>query len=213
MTRTLVCDLGGVLLRWQPAQLLLHHLPHRVADEAAAAALAVAFFETFRPGGDWAEFDRGRLDRQTAAARIAARLGLTEAEVQSVIDGVPAHLRLREEVAALLRELTSAGHRLVYLSNMPRPYVERVRALIDPLAFAGGLFSSDVGLVKPEPAIYPQALRQFGARAVDCLLLDDNPANVAEALRQGWQACHFSDAQSARDALVGLGWLGKAPPA
>ena len=36
----IVFDFGGVLFRWQPAQLLLRELPHRLADTAAAQALA-----------------------------------------------------------------------------------------------------------------------------------------------------------------------------
>lgn len=208
MAATIVFDLGGVVLNWQPIELLRQHLPHRLPSAAAAQQLAGSFFEAFRPGSDWAEFDRGTLTIEEVAQRIARRTGLTSDEVIGVMRGIPGHLQLRVDSAALLKELHLAGQRLVYLSNMPEPYIDHVQRQLDTLAvFESGIYSSRVKLVKPLDEIFQLAARQFTAAAADCVFFDDSAANVETARRQGWQAFRFSDAAAARLALVELGVL------
>ena len=56
----IVFDFAGVLFHWQPHRLVLRDLPHHAKDEAAARLLAEAIFQGY--GGDWAEFDRGRIE-------------------------------------------------------------------------------------------------------------------------------------------------------
>lgn len=210
---TLVFDLGGVVLHWQPAQLLRQCLGDRLASDGAATALAAAFFESFRPGGAWAEFDRGSLTGDAVVERIADRgTGLSHADVRRVMQAIPAHLQLRLDCAALLIDLRAEGHRLLFLSNMPAPYVGHVQRQLDDIrVFDGGIYSSDVGLVKPETGIFQLALRRFGCTAAELLFFDDNPGNVDAALRLGWQARHFVDADGARRDLVAIGLLRAAP--
>ena len=117
----IVFDFGGVLFRWQPAQLLLRELPHRLADTTAAQALATQFFQGY--GGDWAAFDRGEIEVPQLARNIAARTGLALADVQRVIDGVKDELQPLPDSVALIERLRAAGHRLHYLSNMPAPSI------------------------------------------------------------------------------------------
>lgn len=206
--RTLIFDLGGVVLRWQPGALLLHHLPHRLPDRAAADALAARFFESFRPGSDWAEFDRGTLALHTVAERIARRLDLPPDEVLRVMQGVPAHLQLLEDSAGLLQQLHRAGHRLVFLSNMPADYRDHAQRQIDRIGvFEEGVYSSMVGHVKPQDDMFEHAQAAFGLAAADCLLLDDSAANVAAARQRGWQALLFTGAAAARVDLERLGLL------
>lgn len=200
---TVVFDLGGVVLHWEPAQLLLTHLPHRLPSEAQARGLAAEFFESFRPGGAWAEFDRGVLDTDAVADRIADRTGLSVDEVRSVMGGIPAHLRVRADTAGLLRELSRAGHRLVYLSNMPAAYIGHVQRELDGLGvFEQGIYSSDVQLVKPDPAIFTIAQQRFDCVPASCVFLDDNEANIVAARCHGWRATRFVDAAQAQRDLV-----------
>lgn len=208
MARTLVFDLGGVVLRWQPAELLHQQLPHRAPNKDGARELASRFFESFRPGSDWTEFDRGALTLEQVAPRIASRLQFDLEEVLRVMHAVPAHLQLLDDTAMLLRDLHRAGHRLVYLSNMPAAYVEHAEQQLDGLGvFDTGLYSSRVGMVKPQPRIFAHAEEQFGAKGADCIFFDDSPANVQAAAERGWLARHFSSAAPARADLIELGVL------
>ena len=88
---TLVFDLGGVVFRWRPDEFLPRLLPDRAPDAAAAHELSARFFEGF--GGDWADFDRGRIEIAPLAERIAARTGLEINEARRVIDAIPDELQ------------------------------------------------------------------------------------------------------------------------
>ena len=203
----LVFDLGGVVLRWQPLQLLQSVLPQHAPDEARARSVAQAIFQSFQADGDWAAFDRGTLGAEEVGRRIAQRTGfLSVAEVAQVIEAVLDHIRPMPESLAPRRDLRHAGHLLLYLSNMPAAYVD---ALLRRDAFFGwfddGVFSSRLQLVKPEPAIFQAAAHQFGLPAQVLVFIDDLPHNVEAAVAQGWRGVRFQDAFQCRVALNGMG--------
>jgi putative hydrolase of the HAD superfamily len=201
-----VFDLGGVVLTWRPVELVASVLPGRAPDEAAARHWVREIFQDYR--GDWLAFDRGVVEVPELVERIAGRTGLTAAEVRAVVDAVPASLTPIEATVELMREIGAAGHRLLYLSNMPAPYadlLERTHAFF--AAFDDGVFSARVRWVKPEAAIFERALSRFQAKAADCLFLDDHAPNVKAARDLGWQALQFTDAGATRRELQALGVL------
>ncbi len=212
MRRTVVFDFGAVLFRWQPLQLLQAVLPQHAPNEGAARGWAARIFESFTPDSDWARFDLGLCDEAQLAHRIARRTGLPETAAQQVIDAALAHLTALPASVALFRQLKAAGHRLVYLSNMPRPYanhLERANPFIGE--FEGGIFSGRVGLMKPWPAIFELASLRFGLKPEsETLFIDDHAGNIAACQQHGWQGLQFEDAAQAEAELRRRGWLAPA---
>lgn len=86
--------------------------------------------------------------------------------------------------AALLDRL--AGMRLAILSNAPAPLAAAVRGASWSGPFAHMVFSGEVGLVKPDPAIFAHADRLLGAGPA--VFFDDKPENVDAARSHGWAA-------------------------
>jgi putative hydrolase of the HAD superfamily len=202
----LVFDFGGVVFRWQPANLLQRVLPARAPDEASAAHWAEAIFQNY--GGDWGDYDRGTVQPAALVQRIAKRTGLAPDEVQRVVDGVADELQPQPATVALLQRLHEAGRELFFLSNMPAPVAARLQAQHEFLRwFADGIFSSQVGLNKPEPEIYALAAQRFGGAPQELVFLDDHEPNVVAARAAGWQALHFSDAARAEADLRKRGWM------
>jgi putative hydrolase of the HAD superfamily len=201
----MVWDLGGVVLRWEPVELVREALAHRTPGHDPADVVAL-LFGGFAPGGFWEEFDRGRIGRDEVAEHMAAGSGLDVAEVRRVLDSVSGHLALRPASVALLERVRSAGHRVVYLSNMPGPYVDDLDVLLDPL-FDGGVFSCRVREVKPEPQIFRVAEEVLDLDPEQLLFLDDREPNVDAAREVGWPAALFTDAASCADRLAASGWL------
>ncbi len=200
----LVFDLGGVVLRWQPDEFLMRLLPERAPTRASGRQLAAAFFQGF--GGDWGEFDRGRIEPGLLAERIAARIGLTVDEARHVIDAIPDELQPIPETAGLLRRLHASGRRLFFLSNMPVPYARHLEASHPVLElFERGVFSSRVGSIKPEPALFAHAVAAFGVDAAQLVLIDDIAANVEAARRAGWYGLLFENVQRCEADLLRLG--------
>lgn len=195
----LVFDFAGVLFHWRPAELLAAELP-------GVAITPEQFFEGW--GGDWAEFDRGRLDAPQLAMRIAMRTTLSPTQAQRVIEAVPYVLEADAGMVALLEALHAAGRPLFYLSNMPVPYAGVLEERFGVVGlFRHGLVSGRIGLVKPEAAMFERAERAFGLEPARTLFFDDVQANVDAAAARGWQALRWEDAAQCRAELAARGLL------
>ncbi|WP_077034838.1 HAD family hydrolase [Pelomonas sp. KK5] len=199
----IVFDFGGVLFRWHPPSFMARIWPHRAADATQGREIALQFFENYR--GAWGDFDRGVAEAHEVVERIAARTGWPRAEVQAVVDAIPAELELQAETVKLIEELKAAGHRLFFLSNMPRPLAAHLEAA-HPLHewFEGGVFSGRVRQVKPGAEIFATAIATFGVKAEDCVFLDDHPENIEAAKALGWEALLFTSAAEVRPRLMAL---------
>lgn len=204
----IVFDFGAVLFTWRPAELLHHHFPERAASVPQAADLAQAVFGH----ADWHQFDRGVLSMDAVVTRTAARLGLEPGALTRLVASIPDHLVPMQETLALLAQLRSLREqqgdapKLYFLSNMPAPYA---RTLVQRHAFLqwfdGGVFSSDVQLVKPEAEIYTLLERRYALAPARTLFIDDNAANVqaAQAAQaRGWQGIEFASAQQLQAQLA-----------
>jgi len=202
----IVFDFGGVLFGWHPPRLLQRELPHRAHDTASTERLVDEIFQGY--SGDWGEFDRGTVTVPDLVARIAARTGLSEAEVQAVVDGVPRELQPVAATVALLQKLREDGKRLFYLSNMPAPMADHLEREHHFLQwFEDGVFSARVGDIKPNATIYALAAERFGVPPAELVFIDDMPKNVVAARAAGWNAIHFVDATQCEAALRENGWI------
>ena len=203
---TVVWDFGGVLFRWDPAALVARTLPHRLTDQLNAQHWKEQFFLSYR--GEWGDYDRGVTTVPEMVPRIAQRTGLTEREVQAVVDAVPDELQPIADSVRLLTALREHGHRLHYLSNMPAPLAAHLQRRHDFLSlFASGIYSSHVQLTKPDPAIFALAQQRFGGDPADTLFIDDHPENIEAACRHGWHARLFTGPQALAAELRAMGLI------
>ena len=204
--KTIVFDMAGVLLTWQPRRMLMRELPHLATDEARAAHWELEIFQNY--GGDWGDFDRGTVGVPELVQRIAHRTGLAAVDVKTVVDAVPRELQPIADSLALLQRLAAAGHALHYLSNMPAPFADLLESRHAFFRrFHSGVFSARVHHNKPEAAVYHLAADRFGAAPADLVFLDDTLVNVTAARALAWNALHFSTATQAAADLRAQGWV------
>jgi HAD superfamily hydrolase (TIGR01509 family) len=71
--------------------------------------------------------------------------------------------------------------------------------------FDAHVLSHEVGLLKPDPAIFQHVLRTSGLTASRTVFLDDIAANAEAARHAGMQAIHFQNPGQARAELTKLG--------
>ena len=64
----------------------------------------------------------------------------------------------------------------------------------------------DVGIGKPDPAIFRELLQRFGLVAESTVFIDDSRANVAVARSMGFDAIEFESAGQVRRDLVSRGF-------
>lgn len=206
--KTVIFDLGAVLLHWKPVELALHLLPEYAPNPVAAAQLCERIFQGLHPGATWAKFDRGTVEPAPLAELLAAQSGVDAADLLHFIEAIPHHLQTKTDTAALLPRLQAQGHRLVYLSNMPKPYSQHLLAQRAFFSyFEDGIFSGRVGLIKPEHPIFALAETRFGLTPSHTVFIDDNAHNIATAQARGWQTIRFLDAAQCERDLQASGWL------
>jgi putative hydrolase of the HAD superfamily len=71
--------------------------------------------------------------------------------------------------------------------------------------FDAHVLSHEVGMLKPDAAIYRYTLEKYGLVAERTVFLDDLATNVEGARRVGMQAIHFQNPEQARAELTKLG--------
>jgi putative hydrolase of the HAD superfamily len=122
-------------------------------------------------------------------------------------------MSVHHQVLERVRELRDAGYRTALVTNNVREGSSTWRAMIpvDDL-FDAVVDSSEVGMRKPNPAIYQHALDLLGGVAPKrAVFLDDSPGNVTGARRAGLHAILVHDPDEALEELTAL--LDRAPEA
>ncbi len=179
-------DLGNVLIEWNPRRVF----PEEFIEET----------DFYAWNGD---IDRGASFASTVAS-MRERFPLWADRFDAFRDRWPDILGpVDHDVVAIVDELRGTGVRLYVLSNSSAETVPRSASVLELLArFDGVLLSGEVGLLKPDPAIYALAVDRFGLDPSATLFVDDSPANVEAAIACGWQGHHFTGASELSRALV-----------
>jgi putative hydrolase of the HAD superfamily len=196
----IVFDLGGVVVTYDRAALMAE----LYADPVTHAAVRTGVDEHL----NWLEMDRGTLAEAEAVARAAERCGVSAAELARFMDRMAVSWTPIPETVDLLYRLREQGHALFCLSNMhPASTTFLERALTFWEVFAGRVISCQVGLCKPEPAIYAHLLERYGLAARETVFIDDLPVNLKAAATFGIRTIRFESPAQCAAALRDLGCL------
>ena len=196
---SVVFDLGGVLIDWDP-----RHLYRRLfAGDEAGMERFLAEVCTM----EWnVRQDAGR------PWRIAVE-ELT-AEHPDKADLIAAYDQRWEEMlgnafddaVAVLAELRDAGVPIYALSNWS---TDKFAYALDRFEFLGWfraiVVSGEVGVAKPDPAIYRFLFEHHGVEPRGAVFIDDSQANVDAAISLGMTGIRFRDARALRVDLARLG--------
>lgn len=113
---------------------------------------------------------------------------------------------LIEESVAALRCLRAAGVPVYGLSNFSAETWPIAAARYDVLGeFDDLILSAEVGLAKPDPAVFELAAKRFNVTPARTLFIDDRADNIAAAAVCGWHTRHFSDPGRLQLAFARLG--------
>ena len=196
---TIVFDLGGVLIDWNPRYLYRKLLPDEEAVED--------FLNRICPM-DWNERqDAGRPFAEAVAERIALfpeHEALIRAYQERWLETLGGAL---DETVEIFDELRARSP--VYaLTNWSAETWPHAVARFEFLSwFEGILVSGEERLAKPDPRIYHRLLEKFSLDRSRLLFIDDNARNVAAAEKEGIASIHFVSAGELREELVRRGVL------
>jgi 2-haloacid dehalogenase len=195
-----VFDLGGVLIDWNP-----RHLYRSLFDDEAEMERFLA--EVTTPAWNH-EQDRGR-----PFAEAITQLSREHPDRADLIAaywdrwpetlGEPYH-----ETVEILAALRSTGVRLLALTNWS---AETFPLAVPRYPFLGWfeavIVSGEVGLAKPDPAIFRLLVDRHGLEPSRTVLIDDTVANVRAGAGLGFRAIRFTDAAALCRDLTEMGLL------
>ena len=194
MIKTIIFDLGGVIvpLDFRRGYAAIEPLCRCPAEEIAKRIGSTDLMYRFEIGQvEPEEFVLGMcklLDLELDFEQFC--------EVWGAI--FPPHTLIPESLLEALR----GKHRLLLLSNTNAihfPYIRENYPLLRH--FDHFVLSYEVGVLKPAPEIYREAIARAGCRAEECFFTDDVEDNVEAARREGIDAAQFISCEQLKKDL------------
>jgi HAD superfamily hydrolase (TIGR01509 family) len=112
------------------------------------------------------------------------------------------------ETVALVEAVRAAGHPLFVLSNLHRASLAHLESSYDFFSlFDGRIVSCEVGVCKPEAAIYRRLLETFRLDPAATVFIDDMPVNLDAAALHGMRTIRFEGAVACGASLRALGCI------
>jgi glucose-1-phosphatase len=190
-----ILDLGNVLV-FHDNDLLIARIaalgPRSPAEVSAALAPL------------WSPCNLGRLAGTDLRHAVAAAAGVSidEATFARVFSS---HFTVHDAVLPLVDSLVGRV-KLLLLSNTCADHIASLRPRLPVLArFDSLLLSHELGVAKPNPLIFAEAIRRSETAPSRTVFFDDVPAYVNAARTAGLRAEVFTDAPTFRAQLAALG--------
>jgi 2-haloacid dehalogenase len=190
----IVFDIGKVLIHYDP------NLPFsRIIPDADERKWFFANVCTH----DWnIEQDRGRTWADAEALLIA-----DHPEREEQIRAFRKHWRemvphAYDGTVELFNGLIDAGKDVTMLTNFAADTFVEAREIFPFLNRPRGVtVSGEIGLIKPDVAIYQRHATDFELDPAHTIFIDDSLPNVVGAKAAGWQAVHFTSPDTLRNDL------------
>ena len=194
---TVIFDLGGVLIDWDP-----RHLYRQLFDDPSEMERFLAEVTT----AEW----NGRQDEGRPWSEAIAELVAEHPGQRALIEAF--HQRWPEMLAGeipgsvdVLREVRATGVRLLALSNRSSETFPFALERFDFLSwFEAIVISGDVKARKPHRGIFEHVMDQLEVEPASSIFVDDSVENVDTARALGFVALRFVDAVTLRHDLKRL---------
>jgi epoxide hydrolase-like predicted phosphatase len=201
MIQAIIFDIGGVLIRTEDQE------PRRRIEQRFGLAAGAAEFIVFNSEGGLAT-QRGQFTEEENWRRVQAELRLSDADLALFREEFWAGDKLDAALIDYIRRLRPRYQTAIISNAMPG-----LMALLTgkhPIADAFDVIigSGDVGVAKPDAAIYQLALDKLGRQPQEAIFIDDSLRNVQGALAVGMQAIHY---RAGMDLIAELSAYGVTP--
>lgn len=200
MKTTIVFDLGGVLIDWDP-----RHLYRKIfADQQEMEAF---LRDVCSPA--WNAQTDGETSFQDAIEELIPQFPAYASQIRAYFSRWEEMVAgIYPETVQILAELREAGYPLAALSNWSSETFPIVNARYEFLDwFSPLIISGQVGLIKPDPQIFSLLVCSLDRPAGECLYIDDLEENIQVAAQVGFQTILYSSPQQLRTELTSAGIL------
>ena len=198
MIKTIVFDLGGVLIDWNP-----RYLYKKVFVSSEAIEYFLKHICTF----DWNEEQDAGRSLSEATCNLQLEYPYYQSEIAQYYQRWEE--MLGEEIfptVDLLYQLKSSGKYKIYaLTNWSAETFPIARTRYKFLSMFDDILVSGIEKIKkPEPEIFHLMISRFNLDIGTTLFVDDNQHNIEAAIKEGFKTVHFVDAEQAKRKIIGL---------
>lgn len=197
--QNMVFDIGGVVVNYNPKEFLVDKFFHERTENK--------IYDAVFGSEEWQLLDKGELSWRKAT-EIFMRRGQEKDiafEMLSVLEEWTQMLTTKNATVTLLRLLKKRGFKLYYLTNMSKEVLGMLSTRDFWQLFEGGVASCEVGLLKPDIAIYRHLLQEYNLRAQQTIFTDDMQENTLASFEAGITGIQFKNVKSFCKMLVTYG--------
>jgi 2-haloacid dehalogenase len=196
---TLVFDLGGVLIDWNPDYVYSSIFPNEEERKWFLSNICTP---------DWNEEQDAGRSLQEGTEHLVKKFPEHEQSIRAFYG------RWTEMLGGPIGDTVEIFRQLKFGTTLKLYALTNWSAETFPIAlelydflhwFDGRLVSGEEGITKPHTAIYQLLIDRFGIEPARTIYVDDNLRNVIPARDLGFHGIHFQSPAQLREALTGLG--------
>lgn len=186
MIKQILFDCGGVLTEMGFRDLML--------NISQSEETAEYFFDhLWAPNSPWHHYDKGELSDTEALSELTKFMPVEyRIYLERFMDMWLEALPPRVEMEAIIEALLQNGCKCYLLSNFPKRFKEMPKRVPVLNKLNGMVISSDINLVKPDPAIFEYTAKTLNFNPEETLFVDDSPANLVGAEKTGYNTYLFT---------------------
>ena len=196
--RNVVFDVGNVLVRWSPAEIIDLTFAHPSQSEV--------WLHNIFKNDTWQLLNLGSITEAEAQTRYQTLYGLTPSQTARLFYYIKATQIPIYQSQDLLEHAQQAGLRVFGLTDNIKEIVAHLRQQYDFWQwFEAVVVSAEVGMMKPHPEIFQYLLQHHQLHADETVFIDDLLPTIAAASSLGMHTIHFVDAEDTARQLQLLG--------
>ncbi|MEM9545156.1 MAG: HAD family phosphatase [Bacteroidota bacterium] len=199
MNKTIIFDLGGVLIDWDPRYLYTSYFETKESMEHFLANICTQ---------EWNEEQDGGRSIKEANAYLIPKYPEYSKEILAFYGEWEVMLKgTIPETVEILRAIRKSEKSVYALTNWSaETFPVAIRRFEFLSWFDGILVSGQEKLKKPDPKIYQLILQRYNLKAEDCLFIDDNLKNVTAAIKEGISSILFESPAQLKRQLLQMGY-------
>ena len=197
MPKTIVFDLGGVLVDWNPRYVYRQLFDDETEMEAFLAQVCTPEWNVAQ--------DAGRTIAEAVAeatSRHPGKAALIRVYYERFDEMMAGPIDGTVDILARLHQQQTPCYALTNWSAETFPLARNRFEFMG--WFRDIVVSGEEKLIKPDPAIYRLLLERFALEPQDTVFIDDSPRNVQAAAELGLHAIHFTSPSALNDELARL---------
>ena len=198
--KNVVFDIGNVIVRWAPLEIVRLTF----GNDRDHQELGKAIFQS----EIWMNLNKGFISEAEAKVHYQITIGLSALECERLFYYVKHTQLLIFGSVELVQRVKAAGYNVFALTDNVHEIVSHLQSTYTFWdLFDGATISADLGLLKPQAAIYQAMLAQNDIEPAETVFIDDMPYNVEGAKAVGIAAIQFENSAQCEQELRELGLI------